>query len=46
MYLYHVFVCNAFVLESEHIGSKRKTLDFKLDLAHNNRWFITMKAKP
>ena len=33
-FLFNVFVCNAFVLESECVGSKRKTLDFKLDLAH------------
>ena len=33
-FLFNVFVCNAFVLESERIGSKCKTLDFKLDLAH------------
>jgi len=33
-FLFNVFVCNAFVLESQRIGLKRKTLDFKLDLAH------------
>ena len=32
-FLFNVSVCNAFVLESEHIGSKRESVYFKLDLA-------------
>ena len=31
-FLFNVSVCNAFVLESEHIGSKRESVYFKLDL--------------
>ena len=30
---FNVSVCNAFVLESEHVGSKRESVYFKLDLA-------------
>ena len=29
---FNVSVCNAFVLESEHVGSKRESVYFKLDL--------------
>ena len=32
-FLFNVSVCNAFVLESEHVGSKRELVYFKLDLA-------------
>ena len=31
-FLFNVSVCNAFVLESEHFGSKRESVYFKLDL--------------
>ena len=31
-FLSNVSVCNAFVLESEHVGSKRESVYFKLDL--------------
>ena len=31
-FLFNVSVCNAFVLESEHVGSKRESVYFKLDL--------------
>ena len=31
-FLFNVSVCNAFVLESEHIGSKRESVYFKLGL--------------
>ena len=31
-FLFNVSVCNAFLLESEHIGSKHESVYFKLDL--------------
>ena len=36
-FLFNVFFCNAFVLESERVGLKGKTLDFKLDLTHQHQ---------
>ena len=36
-FLFNVFFCNAFVLESECVGLKGKTLDFKLDLTHQHQ---------
>ena len=33
IYFFNVSVYNAFVLESEHVGSKRESVYFKLDLA-------------
>ena len=35
-FLFNVSVCNAFVLESEHIGSKRESVYFKLDLTQQH----------
>ena len=36
-FLFNVFFCNAFVLESECVGLKGKTLDFKLDRTHQHQ---------
>ena len=35
--LFNVLFCNAFVFESERVGLKGKTLDFKLDLTHQHQ---------
>ena len=38
-FLFNVSVCNAFVLESEHVGSKRESVYFKLDLTQQSMVF-------
>ena len=44
-FLFNVFVCNAFVRESERMDQSAKHLISNLTSHTNNRWCIAMKVK-